>query len=44
MHIKVVHPKDIFQCDLCAILIKSKSNLAKHLNNHIKKLLNINII
>jgi len=37
-HMKVVHPKVLFQCDLCAIFIKTKSNLVKHINIHFKKL------
>jgi len=41
-HMKYVHPKNLYQCDLCALFIKCKHSLVKHANIHIKKLQTIN--
>ncbi|XP_070497893.1 zinc finger protein 60-like [Chironomus tepperi] len=38
-HMRAVHPKESFQCDLCAKFIKVKSSLRIHINNHIQKLI-----
>jgi len=36
-HMRVVHPKVLFQCDLCAKFIKQKYSLISHLKFHISK-------
>ncbi|XP_070497890.1 zinc finger protein 43-like [Chironomus tepperi] len=35
MHMRHVHPKELFQCDLCAKFLKEKSTLIHHINTHI---------
>ncbi|XP_070497892.1 zinc finger protein 62 homolog [Chironomus tepperi] len=41
VHMRQVHPKELFQCDLCAKFIKTKPDLVKHIRNHIRKIANI---
>jgi len=36
-HMKVVHPKVLFQCDLCAKFIKIRSSLISHMKVHISR-------
>ncbi|XP_070497887.1 zinc finger protein 60-like [Chironomus tepperi] len=34
-HMRNAHPKELFQCDLCAKFLKKKSTLIYHINTHI---------
>ncbi|XP_070497896.1 zinc finger protein 43-like [Chironomus tepperi] len=36
-HMRIVHPKELFQCDLCAKFIKRKAYLISHIDYHIRK-------
>ena len=37
-HINHVHPKYVYQCDLCAKVIKMKHNLVRHAKRHIRNI------
>ncbi|CAG9809618.1 unnamed protein product [Chironomus riparius] len=41
IHLLRVHPKNLYQCDLCALFIKAKSLLLKHLNIHLRSYLSV---
>jgi len=36
-HMFMVHPKVLYQCDLCGMYIKTKDHLSKHIFAHLKK-------
>ncbi|XP_070497895.1 zinc finger protein 260-like [Chironomus tepperi] len=39
-HILNVHPKELYQCDLCARFIKVRKTLIRHINVHIRRNVN----
>jgi len=36
-HMRYVHPKQLYQCDMCAVFIKSKEYTVRHINKHIQR-------